>query len=198
MVLQSKTCGSATRINKQFPIDRLDLPGYGEMTYTKQLSCPRPDGIVPFSMKGIWQDGKRSHLFIGHFTTRKVVIGVELALHCQACLGRGRSDQLQDHCVAHERLAAPVLTDPGKEAMLNLVPFTRSRWQVADGDRQARSSASCCSSHFHKRTREPLLPPPSALMSSRFASGYWNCPTSLHQRRMLSTARWPYHGPSPH
>src|SRR5713101_7740822 len=92
------------------------------------LSCPRLDGIVPFAMKGVWQDGKRRHLFIGHFTTGKVAIGVELALHRQACLGGGRSDQLEDHCVAHERLAAPVLTDPGKEAMLNLVPFTRSRW----------------------------------------------------------------------
>jgi len=28
------------------------------------------------------------------------------------------------------------------------------------------SSAKCCNSHSHKRTREPLLPPPSALMSS--------------------------------
>ncbi len=88
-------------------------------------------------MKGVWQDGKRSHLFIGHFTTRKIAIGVELALHRQARLGRGRSDQFEDHRVADERLAAPVLTDPGKEAMLNLVPFARSWRQVADGDRQA-------------------------------------------------------------
>ena len=33
------------------------------------------------------------------------------------------------------------------------------------------SSASRCNSHFHKRTREPLLPPPSAVISSRFAKG---------------------------
>src|SRR6266702_3312273 len=51
------------------------------------------------------------------------------------------------------------------------------------------SSAKCCSSHFHKRTREPLLPPPSALMSSRLAWGYWDCPTLFHQRRRLSTAK---------
>ena len=88
-------------------------------------------------MKRGWQDGKRSHLFIGHLTTRKVAIRVELALHRQARLGRGRSNQFEDHRVARERLAAPVLTDPGKEAMLNLVPFTRSRRQVADRDRQA-------------------------------------------------------------
>jgi hypothetical protein len=33
------------------------------------------------------------------------------------------------------------------------------------------SSASRCNSHFHKRTREPLLPPSSAVISSRFAKG---------------------------
>src|SRR5205807_2021894 len=35
------------------------------------LSCPRLDGLVPFAMKGVWQDGKRSHLFIRHLTTDK-------------------------------------------------------------------------------------------------------------------------------
>jgi hypothetical protein len=79
-------------------------------------------------MKGVWQDGKRRHLFIGHFTARKVAIRVKLALYRQTGLGCGRSDQLQDHGVAGERLAAPILTDPGKETMLNLVLFTRSRW----------------------------------------------------------------------
>jgi hypothetical protein len=29
----------------------------------------------------------------------------------------------------------------------------------------------CCNSRFHSRRREPLLPPPSAVMSSRLASG---------------------------
>src|SRR5260370_17123460 len=33
------------------------------------LSRPRLDGIVPFAMKGVWQDGKRRHLFIEHFPT---------------------------------------------------------------------------------------------------------------------------------
>src|SRR6266516_6302183 len=45
--------------------------------------------------------------------------------------------QLQDHRVAGQWLAAPVLADPGKETMLDLVPFACSRRHVADGDRQA-------------------------------------------------------------
>src|SRR6266481_8992906 len=51
------------------------------------------------------------------------------------------------------------------------------------------SSANCWSSHFHKRTREPLLPPPSALTSRCFAPGYCSCPTAFHHRRRLSTAK---------
>jgi hypothetical protein len=33
------------------------------------------------------------------------------------------------------------------------------------------SLARRCSSRFHRRRREPLLPPPSAVMSSRLAPG---------------------------
>src|SRR5260370_186948 len=75
-------------------------------------------------MKGVWQDGKRRHLFIGYLTTRKVAIGVELTLYRQARLGRGRRDQFEDHCVADERLPPPVLTDPRPHAPLHLFPFT--------------------------------------------------------------------------
>ena len=102
------------------------------------LSCPRLDGIVPFTMEGVWQKRECRHLFIGHLASGGVGIGVDLALHRQACLSRGRSDQLQDHRVALARLTAPVLADPGKEAMLNLIPFARSRRQVADRERETR------------------------------------------------------------
>ena len=33
------------------------------------------------------------------------------------------------------------------------------------------SSANCCYSHFHSLTRAPLLPPESAVISSRLAFG---------------------------
>src|SRR6202008_71661 len=36
---------------------------------------------------------------------------------------------------------------------------------------RASSLASFCSSRFHSRTREPLLPPPSAVISNRVAWG---------------------------
>src|SRR3979411_1918203 len=51
------------------------------------------------------------------------------------------------------------------------------------------SSASACNSTFNKRTRYPLLPPPSALIISRVASG-WRCfPIVRHHRRIALTAK---------
>ena len=44
-------------------------------------------------------------------------------------------------------------------------------WQVATVIGQAGSLAKRCSSRFHRRTRTPLLPPQSAVMSRRLASG---------------------------
>ena len=88
-------------------------------------------------MEGVRLDGEGGHLFISYFASWGVRVGVELALHPQPSFGRGGGNQLEDHGVADKRLAAPVLADPGKETMLDLVPFACSRRQVADGDRQA-------------------------------------------------------------
>src|SRR5260370_7784791 len=84
------------------------------------LSRPRLDGIVPFAMKGVWQDGKRRHLFIGHFTTGKVAIGVELAFHRPASLGRGRTHHLKDPSPPPQPPTPPALTNPAQHATLTL------------------------------------------------------------------------------
>src|SRR3954454_14540420 len=55
--------------------------------------------------------------------------------------------------------------------------------------RRPVSLAKRCSSSFQSRTRDPLLPPPSAVISSVLASGYWARPIEPHHRRMLSTAK---------
>src|SRR4051794_23923265 len=51
------------------------------------------------------------------------------------------------------------------------------------------SSADRGSSTFQRRTREPLLPPPSAVISSRSARGEFALPIASHQRRTLATAK---------
>src|SRR5258708_31020262 len=47
------------------------------------------------------------------------------------------------------------------------------------------SLASFCNSRFHSRTREPLLPPPSAVISNRVALGERARPTACHPPRVL-------------
>jgi len=88
-------------------------------------------------MEGVRYDRESGHLFVGDLASGRVEIGVELALYPQSGGGRGRRDEFEDHRVAGKRLATPVLTDPGTEAMLNFVPLARSRRQMADRDRQA-------------------------------------------------------------
>ncbi len=111
------------------------------------------------------------HLGVGDFEAGRIGLGVDLAADLQASVGCGGGDQLDNGLVADERPSAPVLGDEREEAMLDLVPFAGAggRWQTVMG--MASSSAKACSSRFHKRTRTPLLPPQSAVIRSRLASG---------------------------
>ena len=72
---------------------------------------------------------------------------------------------------ASQWLAAPVDGNEGKEAVFDLIPFAgaRGRWQTVIG--KLSVLASVCNSTFHRRTRCPLLPPPSAVTSRRVALG---------------------------
>jgi len=55
----------------------------------------------------------------------------------EAGLGGGCGDQLDDHLITDERLAAPVAGDEREQAMLDLVPLARARQQATHGDRNA-------------------------------------------------------------
>ena len=92
-------------------------------------------------------------------------------MHGQAGLGGGGGDQLDDDLMADQRLAAPVLADEGEQAMLDPVPFAGAGRQVGHRDGQAGLVGELWSSRFHSRTRAPLLPPQSAVISSRVALG---------------------------
>jgi len=63
------------------------------------------------------------HLGIGDFDAGGIGIGVDLAAHLEAGIGRGGGDQLDDGLIADQRPASPVLRDEREEAMLDLVPF---------------------------------------------------------------------------
>ena len=62
-------------------------------------------------MKFIPLKADLGHLFVGNFYPCRVLIGVQLALHPQARLGRGGRNQLNDNFVTDQRLASPVLAN---------------------------------------------------------------------------------------
>src|SRR4030067_622488 len=61
------------------------------------------------------------------------------------------------------------------------------KWQTARGRRS--SSERRGSSHFPKRSREPLLPPASAVISNLLALGYARRPSARHHARIEATAK---------
>ena len=67
------------------------------------------------------------HLLVGHFESRLVDIGVDLAFHGQASLRGGCSDQVNDDLMTDQRFAAPVLADEREETVFYFVPFARAR-----------------------------------------------------------------------
>jgi hypothetical protein len=51
------------------------------------------------------------HFGIADFDAGRIDVGIDLAVHLEAGLGRGGGDQLDDGLVADERPATPILGD---------------------------------------------------------------------------------------
>ena len=96
------------------------------------------DRVVPFPVKGIPLQVDGRHLLVSPFDASRVGLGVEDTLHRQACGRGGCRDQAENHGLAHQGLATPVLANEREQAMLDLVPLARARWEVAEADGQAR------------------------------------------------------------
>src|ERR1700712_3965161 len=111
-----------------------------------------------------------------HFLVRDsdafgVSTGVELASYGQAGVGGCRADQVNDDAVADQRLGTPVHGDEREQSMLHLVPSAGAQWKGLDVVAMPISLASVWSSRFHSRKRDPLLPPPSAVIVRCLAAG---------------------------
>ena len=74
------------------------------------------------------------HLGIGDLDAGRIGVGVDLALHLEAGVGGGGSDQLDDRLVADERPSAPVLGNEREQPMLDLIPFAGAGRQMTDGE----------------------------------------------------------------
>ena len=139
-------------------------------------------------MKCIARDVEGVHLGIGDLDALRVGAGIKFAPDPQAGRCGRRGDQFDYGNPAGQWLATPGLGDVAEQAVLDLVPLRRSRrkWQT----RSVRpvSSASFCSSTLNSRAREPLEPPPSAVIIRRLACGYCSRPITSNQRRIELTA----------
>jgi hypothetical protein len=107
--------------------------------------------------------------------------GVELAPHLQAGLGFGGRDQF-DHCqTAGQRRAPPILGDVAEQPVLNLVPLRGPGRIMQTRSVKPVSSDSFWSSTLNSRAREPLEPPPSAVIIRRCMFGYRSRPMTASQ-----------------
>jgi len=73
--------------------------------------------------------------------------------------------------IADEGPGPPVLADEGEEPVLDFVPLAGAGWQVADDDVEAEFVGQLLQFAFPQPHPQPLLPPPSAVISKRVASG---------------------------
>ena len=87
---------------------------------------------MPFAMKLIPVDMDRCQGVVRDLFPRWIRIGVECRPDVEPRVGGGGANQVDNHLMADQRAAPPILRDIGKQAMFNLVPFTRARGQMTD------------------------------------------------------------------
>src|SRR5258708_1736823 len=132
-------------------------------------SADRMDGVVPVPVKPMGREAEGGQLLIGdgaalrirprsnsHRTRRPVAVRVApIRLTITARLTSGCPRQLR---LMYEKSRCSMvfhLLVPGGKWLVVMVRPVRL--------------ANCCSSHFHSRSRAPLLPPASAVISSERA-----------------------------
>ncbi len=97
----------------------------------------RADLVVPIAVELVAVDIDAFKFLVGDLDAGLVGFCVEFGVNLEACLGGGSGDEAYDGLETAQWLAAPVLADVGKEAMLDLVPFAGTRRKVTDNDPQA-------------------------------------------------------------
>src|ERR1700731_610965 len=92
-------------------------------------------------------------LCIGYFDALRVFLFVEFSTHSQTRLGSGSGDEFDDGAKIPQWFAAPVDADEREKPVLDFIPFTGPGGQWPPRAGNLSSSASFCSSIFHRRTR---------------------------------------------
>ena len=103
-----------------------------KLTRTKQLLCVY--GVVPLAMILISELLQGRQFLVGDFRSSWIAMAVLSSRDRQALIGRGMGNQFQHHCQRSKRIGTPIDGDEGKEAVLDLVPFTGRRRIMRHGD----------------------------------------------------------------
>ena len=74
-------------------------------------------------MKEVPGKGYRFFLLVCELDFCGVDVGVEFATDGQSCDGCGVGDEVNDRLIGLEWSSAPVLGNPGEQAVLDLIPF---------------------------------------------------------------------------
>ena len=88
------------------------------------------DGVVPLGVEFVTLDVEFGHLLVGDLYAFRIKIAIDLAVNFEPRVGRCAADQLNNHLVTDQRLAAPVLRDVGEQSMLDAVPLGGAGRQV--------------------------------------------------------------------
>src|SRR6266852_5700853 len=127
------------------------------------------DGVVPVGVKPMGREPEGGELLIGDGAALRIRPTIQLAPHPQAGGRPGGADQVDDHRQTYQRLPRQLrlMYEKSRCSIVFHLLVPGGKWLVVIV-RPVRL-ASCCSSHFHSRSRVPLLPPASAVMSSERA-----------------------------
>src|SRR4051794_21222904 len=133
-----RTMAMAARTPLSPTMRSTQLPSTVVWPSSSMPSSAKNAGVSPLPVQRIPPKIDLLHLLLRDLDPRGIDTLVQFAGDPQARLGRRRRNEVDDRLVTHQRLASPVLADEREEPMLDLVPLTRPRGEVAHRDLQLR------------------------------------------------------------
>ena len=98
---------------------------------------PWKDRVVPIAMELVSLDVKISIHVLLHFDSDGVVFWVQDGPYLEPLSRGGVGNQIDNHLMAGEGVATPVLGDVAKHPVFDLIPLAGPRRKVAHADAQA-------------------------------------------------------------
>src|SRR5262249_60143452 len=116
------------------------------------------DRVVPLAVDLCRADLHGSQFLVRDLDPGGVRVAVEFRLHPQARFRPGVRDQIDDDLVAGQRTATPVDGDLTEQAVLDLVPLARPRWEMADRNGQPQFVRQALQRHLPQPVAAPITP----------------------------------------